>query len=394
MRISSGLAAKARKWFPALVLLSVVIRILMLPNTDLSPDYNFYYKAWVEAYREQGVLEGLSHTIGDYYTPLNVMYALTSLVPCAPWLVLGIVSMVFEYVGLYFIYRILMLFVPESEDRDGICKFAVLICLYLPHSLFNAALWKQCDDIYLCFAFIALYFLFREKYAPAFLFLGMSLSVKLQAVFFIPFFFTVYVVKRKFSILQFGWLPAVYLAAGLPAVLCKHGLRATYFTYLLQTGEGDTEGYGMTAYFPNFYQLGLDDYYDLLHLPAVLLTGAVLLFTIWFIRKHREAFTGERMLYAAIIQIWTCLMFLPSMHERYDYGLVLLLTGYIAALRIRNRKIAAGIFICNVICLTVVLFHQKWLIPALYPTAVVYIACYLYSFRDFMNMMKVNEEGA
>ena len=62
-----------------LVLLSAAfIRITLFSNTDLSPDYNTYYKAWVDFYRENGGLLGLGNAPGDYYVPFNVIYALCS----------------------------------------------------------------------------------------------------------------------------------------------------------------------------------------------------------------------------------------------------------------------------------------------------------------------------
>ena len=34
-----------------LILISVFIRFKLAPNTELSPDYDFYYREWVEFYR-------------------------------------------------------------------------------------------------------------------------------------------------------------------------------------------------------------------------------------------------------------------------------------------------------------------------------------------------------
>ena len=67
-----------------LVILSVLIRVKLIPETTLSPDYESYYLPWVEAYREYGFFGGLSKDIGDYYVPYNVMYAICSLFRVSP----------------------------------------------------------------------------------------------------------------------------------------------------------------------------------------------------------------------------------------------------------------------------------------------------------------------
>ena len=246
-----------------LILVSVLIRALLAPNTELSPDYTFYCLDWVNKYREMGIAGGLSITMGDYYTPLNLMYASCALFDCEPWLPLAIYSCTFEYIGTFFLFRILKLLL-EEKGAAGAGKRAALaavLTLFLPHTIINSALWKQCDSIYFCFILISIWEMLREKYAAGFVFLAVSFAVKLQAVFFIPFYVAMYIAKRKYSIFNFFWIPAVYLIAGIPAVLCRHGLRATYLTYLYQTQEGVTEGYGMTAYYPNVYVFGLEGTY-------------------------------------------------------------------------------------------------------------------------------------
>lgn len=387
----NGFDRALRAWFSAhmgalvigiLVAVSIAIRILIAPETTLSPDYMTYCKEWVEYYRIHGIAKGLSVTIGDYYTPLNLMYAFCSLLPVEPWIPLAVISCFFEYLGAYFLYRLLVC-IPSGVKADAAALIAV-ITLFLPHSIFNSALWKQCDSVYTCFVILSLLRAVQEKYGSSFFWFAVSFAVKFQAVFFAPFFLLLYFARKGTKIWHFFWIPAVYFVAGLPAVLCRHGLRATYLTYFAQAQEGTTEGYGLTAYFPNIYQFGLDDYYDLLILPAVLLAGAAVLAVLYAIYRQRESLDARRLLGAAIALCFTCVVFMPSMHERYDYALVLILTAYVLAFRRRLWWIAASLNLVTMLTHGIVLFYVEELKPLLYPAAVLYIACFGCFLYDFL----------
>ena len=327
---------KKDKWILAgLMGLSVVVRLILAPNTTLSPDYETFYKAWALAYREMGFVEGMSHVIGDYYVPFNLMYALVGALPFEPWVLTALIPSVFDFLNGYLVYRIVRL-VTEEAGRPSVrlAAYAGVCSTLLPFVPFNSALWKQVDSIYVFFALWAVLLLVQDRALFAFVLLGVSFSLKQQAVFCIPFFGLMYFLKRRtpahFSLLQFGWLPFLYLVTGLPAVLCKRGLRATYFTYFRQLMEGSAaiEDYGMVSNYPNLYQLGdLDDRLDVLSTPAVLFTFLLLLGILLLTLRFRKTVTRTQLFAICAYMVWTCTLFLPSMHERYDYLAVLLFSA-------------------------------------------------------------------
>ena len=92
-----------------LLILAVLIRVKLIPETTLSPDYESYYLPWVEAYREYGFFGGLSKDIGDYYVPYNVMYAICSLFPCEPYIPIAVFSMIAEFVSAIDIRKIILI---------------------------------------------------------------------------------------------------------------------------------------------------------------------------------------------------------------------------------------------------------------------------------------------
>ncbi|WP_026498278.1 hypothetical protein [Butyrivibrio sp. WCD2001] len=349
-----------------LLLLAVLIRVKMIPETTLSPDYESYYLPWVQAYREYGFFGGLSKDIGDYYVPYNVMYAICSLFPCEPYIPLAVFSMIAEFVSAFFVRKILILILAErgiTEDKVPLqASFGAVLTLFLPFVVWNGALWKQCDAIYVVFLVISLYYLLKDNYRTAFIFLALSFGFKLQAIFFVPLFMVLYFSKKKYSILEFFWIPVMYLILGLPCVLCRRGLKATYLAYLSQTQEVSTEGYGMVSYYPNFYNFGLDNFDEILTLPAVIMAVVVLGVMAVYVLKHAE-FLGKKqnVLYFGVFMAWTCCMFLPGMHERYDYAVVLLMTAICLTLERQKLWAAALMNLNSTLVYIMVLFKQETL---------------------------------
>lgn len=374
-----------------LVLLSaVMIRVFLASNTQLSPDYDTYYREWVEFYRANGGLKGLEKAPGDYYVPFNVIYALSSYLPCEAYVPLSILPVICELVAAFFIYKIIELFTGKKHMSAALGAAT----LFLPFVVMDGALWKQVDAVYTCFLVICLYELLKENYRGAFIFYAIAFAFKLQAVLFLPLLVILYIAggvsngsrdRKTFSILEFLWIPVIYLIAGIPEVIAKHGLRATYFSYLFQTQEISTEGYGMVSFLPNLYNLGFDDYSELLTKPCIMLLFAVLVMSALYFYGKRENFDKTTVFYLAIWSSWTCLMLLPGMHERYDYCMLLLLTPFALVIR---KKLLWPMIIANLCSLAVyakVLFGAQF--PEMYVISIFYAVAYIMTTIDFVGFM-------
>ncbi|MBQ4221061.1 MAG: hypothetical protein II666_16075 [Butyrivibrio sp.] len=384
-----------------LIPISVFIRFKLAPNTELSPDYNFYYKEWVEFYRQNGIIKGLSNAPGDYYVPFNVIYALSSLFPCEAWVTLSIVPAICEFISAFFIYKIFYLL----TEKKRCSVFIGVMTLYLPFVIFDGALWKQVDAVYTCFLMIAMYKLLKQQYRGSMIWYSVAFAFKLQAILFLPLYLIIYITggfngaenegkelskKTSFSILEFLWIPFVYLVAGLPEVLAKHGLRATYFAYLEQTGELDSEGYGMVSFFPNIYNWGFDDHYKLLSTAAVMVLAAVLIVIAVFCYRFREKIDRDLVLYLAIWTPWTCVILLPGMHERYDYAMLILLTPFAMMVRKKIMPFMVVANICSLIVYGITLFGAK-IIDISY-VSVFYVASYLFVTADIIGLLNGGNE--
>ena len=311
-----------------LLIISFLIRFHLAPICVLSADYNNFIVPWVEKYRELGLVGGLSQKIGDYYVPYNVLLAIISLFPWKPYVLVSLTSCIAEYISAFFIYKISVLLLNEravNMVKEKACLIAIAT-LYLPFVFLNSALWKQCDAIYTCFMVISLYMMLREKYTQMMIFFSIGFCFKLQAVMLLPVFVIVYFIRKRFSILQFLWVPVMYLITGIPAVICGKGLKPTYRVYFRQTGEYN----GMSINAPNIYQFGLGDY-PALSKVAVMVTIGIIAVAALYCFYERKNMNMCNTVYMSAWEVWTCFMFLPAMHERYDYAAIILITAVIFA---------------------------------------------------------------
>jgi len=363
-----------------LILFSLVIRYKLTTfkfNGDyISGDFQGFLRVWVNYYRELGVVKGLGRSIGDYFVPYNLILAAISVIPIFDegiWI--SAVSVFGEYLGALFMFKILNHLTGGNRKRAA---FAAAMMLYLPMAMLNGSLWKQCDGFYTAFIFIGLYYFFKKKYDPAFVFFAIAFIFKLQTLFFVPFLIVMYICYHEFSILKFLWFPGLYLVAGIPALICGRSLASTYLVYFKQTDVGK-----MTVGFPNIYVLGIDSY-EAMTVPALMITLAVLVIAACFFKSKREQLDQKLMFAAAGYLVMTCVMFLPAMHERYDYLAILILSMYTLAIDVRLAPAAVIMNICPIFTYGSYLFHMGdnlisyQLMSLMYLFAYLYAAGYLY----------------
>ena len=168
---------------------------------------------------------------------------------------------------------------------------------------------------------LCLWALYREKYRSAFFCLGMAFAFKLQAFFLLPFVITLYFWKKKFSILYFAEAILVFWCSGIAAYLNGRPLLDAFAIYANQT----TSYEHLYLNICSFWMLFGNDYENFKTF-AILLTVFLCglgLFTVLSGKKKLE--TREDFFTAAAWFVWTCIFFLPAMHERYAYLLDILM---------------------------------------------------------------------
>ena len=309
------LADKYWKHLALLVLLlfSFLIRRSMFKVQGEALDWGVYLAPWIQEYRTLG-FKGLGHIIGDYYIPYNIILAVIAHLPFPDYYSVAFVSYLFELGMSFELYLLAKKYFNCSSFNAAL--IAVLV-LFLPITFLDSSYWKQCDAIYTFFTLAGIRNLLSDRPNKGLIMIGFALSFKLQAVFILPFCCYLYFKKRNIPLLSFLWIPGIFLLSGLPAILFGRSVTSTYGAYLTQVHSSRFMSIN-SANIWSFVPEGLD-----LYGAAIILCFSLLLACYVFLYQRRQ--DEKNFLLLASWTVITCFMFLPSMHERYDYvGLILL----------------------------------------------------------------------
>lgn len=278
--------------------------------------------------------------MGNYNLVYQAAIWLLTKLPLEPLHAYKALSTVFDY-GLAVSAGLLTGKLAE-EQKDWKALGAYSTILLLPTVFLNSCAWAQCDSVFCTFGILALLQLVKEKYPSAMVLLGLSFACKLQAVFFLPVFLFVYYRQRKFSVLQFALIPGATLLTGLPMMVFGRNILDTFRIYFQQT---ETYPY-MSMNYPTPWllltheQVGAE--YRLLGKAAMVITVAVLaaMMVMWL--RHNVQAKGKNILMMAFLLAYSCVLFLPSMHERYGYPCEIMAVA-LAVLMPKTLPLCAGL---------------------------------------------------
>lgn len=296
-------------------LLSVLIRFSL--RDGVSGDLTAFLLPWFEEIKESGGFSTLSRQIGDYNIPYQTIIAFLTYLPFEPTYMYKFLSCTFDYLSGLLVGYLVYTFSTENKKFKGILAYCCIILS--PVVFLNSSYWAQCDVIFSFFAVLSLFFFCKEKYLFTFLAFGLSFAFKFQAVFLLPFYLFIYFYKKKYSILYFFCIPLMMIIMGIPGLLKGRSIPDIFLIYFNQT-----ETYGsLYINYPSFWGLFLStipsDYSAILKPAAILLTIAILAVLMLCFLKNRIIITPVTLLYMAFIMVFTCILFLPTMHERYGF---------------------------------------------------------------------------
>lgn len=327
-----------------MVLITVAAVVIRIDSRKfLSSDSHGFLIPWFLQIRNNGGLGSLKEQIGDYNLLYQTIIAFMTYLP-------NIGDDGYKIMYCYKILSCIFDFALAAVTAFTVCSikkknffgytFALVysVVIFLPTVVMNSAQWAQCDSIYSTFGVLFIYFLYKEKYIPAFIFYGIAFAFKFQTIFLLPFVFAYYFYKKSFSILHILLSVFVFWLSGIFAYFNGRPLSAPFTIYFAQTNT-----YGeMFMNFPSIWQLFGDDYPRFKNF-AMLLTLAICLIGFYIIVSGKKKIdNANRLLTTAIWFMWTCLLFLPAMHDRYAYlmDILILIAAFVDK---RNFKYA---FIC------------------------------------------------
>lgn len=325
-----------------LAITCVGLYLRYLPIDFISDDMQRFLIPWFQEIKVNGGFAALSLQVGDYgllYQTIIAAFSYSNINP------------VYLYKALSILFDVLLAssvayFISKADTGNfNLSELGYIIpisygcVLLLPTVIMNSAFWGQCDSIYTLFLLWSLWFLYKEKYGLSLLMLGCSFAFKLQCILLMPLF-VLFCFCKRFSFLKFLITVFTFWFSGIVAFVYGRGLLAGFSVYLFQVGEYKR----MWMNVPSFWFF-FDADYERCHVFAICLTFMILSFFLLFLLKKNIPITSFKQIIAVALLIeWTCIIFLPAMHERYTYvmDILVLLLAFSDKNFIKYALIAIG----------------------------------------------------
>ena len=225
-------------------------------------------------------------------------------------------------------FGVFLLVKELTKDKRKAC-LAYVLATILPSFFVNSALWGNADIIYVTFLVYAFYFAIKGDSIWTFVFFGLALANKLQAIFIIPFL--IYLLfKRKLKLWTVVLAPATYIATFIPAFICAifgHSNIGDAFVYLSRQFAGQSNlTYGAATIWKflefDFISQTLMDFAPWI---AILGIGGVLALVVI---RNPKIENQQDMFKVGIFLTMVTIFLLPRLHERYFLLIDILLIAY------------------------------------------------------------------
>jgi len=350
----------------AATLVSLALRAAMLPSA--SNDMTEYLLPWYEIIRQGGGLRALGTQVGNYNMPYQTLIALGTCLPISPIAFYKLLAAVFDYLLAIALARL----VRALNGGKLAVTLTYIAAVLTPTVLLDSAAWGQCDSIYTLFCVLTLILLIRNRPFLAFVCYGAAFAFKLQAVFLMPFLLFYCVYRRRNSILHFALVPGMMLLLSVPGLVMGQKLSNVFLIYFKQSVQYNR----VSMNYPSLWMLldspATHDHYIVTGSLAIGVTIGALGALMLVLLTRRPALSDRDMLGLALFMCYTCVFFLPAMHERYSYPYVMLGLA-VAALDPRTLPALLGLTIVDLIGYGAYLFESgQSLLPAVWLNALCY----------------------
>ncbi len=369
-----------------LLLLSVGIRFFLFDF--ISIDAREYLLPWYDEIVQKGRINALGDQIGNYNMTYQLLIVLLSYIPIKPLYAYKILSCVFDYV-LGYTVGIVVYRLTGSRFKRLISFFLVI---FSPIVIINSACWGQCDSIYVSFCILTLLSIIDNKEYMPFIYYGLAMAFKLQAIFLLPFMLIIWWRSHKYTVAHYFIIPITMVVVCLPNVIIGHrNIKEIVGIYMEQTGKYKR----IAMNYPSFWNILVaqaeDDLFNFLKKVAVIFTIFVLIMIVIYVEKKHIALDAENMLYLAMITVYSCVLFLPAMHERYSFMyeiIALILVMY----NFDDIKVVVPMYIITMLNYSNFLFAHDTLIQYNFVFAIINLYIYLYYAKCFIKKRKENYE--
>ncbi len=300
-----------------------------------SMDYVYFFKPWFDQMKEAGGLPSLKEQIGNYSLLYQTIIAFMTYIDIECIYQYKILNVIFDY-GCAFVIAELVAAAVKEKRFGQKYNIAFAVSMMLPTAITNGAYWGQCDSIYSFFLLLTVLLLYKEKYKCAFAAYGLAFAFKFQAIFMLPFIICCWISKKKFSILNLWVTLVTFWASGIVAYLNGRNIFDAFKIYFGQANDN----IAMYDNFSSFWHLFNNDYGrfgTMASLIAITLMGLGL-YAVMYGKKSFD--NAEKLLNGAAWFLWTAILFMPNMRDRYGFTMDIMLVG-LTCINIKYIKFAA-----------------------------------------------------
>lgn len=278
-----------------------------------SSDFFNSLKPWYSTIRTMG-FSAFGTDFTTYNPPyLYELYLIARFFPDTPnLLATKIPSLIGDFIGAYFVYRIVRLRYPQGP----LAPLATFAFLMAPTVILNSAFWGQADILFTAPLVACLYFLMQDRKTAAMLAFGISLAFKLQAVFLAPVLLGLFL-KGHLSWKDIAYIPLVLVAAVVPAAVAGRPMVDLLLVYAFQAQQYQLLQMSAATAYAWMPDIGLTQRF--FTFTGVVFTAALGFALAMLVLKTRAKITPALLLRLTLLCFVLVPFFLPKMHDRYYY---------------------------------------------------------------------------
>lgn len=333
--------------FALLTILALIVRIDCIDF--VSGDVNNFVRPWLEYFKGNGGLKALKvyPFLGGRYADYPMGYinilAFLSYLPAKSLHIIKWISYFFDFVLAAGVFMVIRHF--SKNKLTQLLGYGIV--LFYPTVILNSSFWGQCDQLYVSLAVWSLYFILKDKGNIAMIFIGLALSVKIQAIFFVPFILYMWL-RKKIKFRSLWIVPLTIFATFIPSYIAGAPFIMPFEMFVSLAGSYSNPNYGspsMYAFFFTSHQVA-----DIM--IALALVGMVML----ILYRLRLKMEDENILYScALFAVFTPFV-LPHMHDRYFFMADIMILLYVICAKPKKWYFATMMEFASFLCYTNFLF--------------------------------------
>ncbi len=314
-----------------MVAIGVALYLMLWPI--MTSDVEGSFTPWLEHIAAVGPARAFSVPFGDYAPPY--LYGLALMTPLVGTVSSDTIVKLLSLAGTLMLaasVRQLLraMYAPHPERH-------ALYALLLPGVLMNTALMAQCDALYAAPTVMAVTAAWQHRHRSMFLWCGLAVAVKLQAILIAPFFLAI-AIQRRAPLHWWLLAPLALALANLPAALAGWPIGDLAMVYFRRTTfypELSRNAPNIWAIVQALPGLNLVATARIANIIAIVASATYL----WWVL--RRPLVGRRLVAAAALAPMVTAGLLPHMHERFFYAADVLIFVWAVTGAARDRWIAA-----------------------------------------------------